>query len=102
MRKLFPVVLSGMIAVSFSQIAAAQSVGAQEQSSSAGATSGERTNPDSKDKDKDKEKQRSGSSSSGAAADKGPSPGKGYAKGWEQGKGNPHGASNQQEQDKKN
>jgi hypothetical protein len=87
MRRLFPIVLSGMMAVSFSQLAAAQSAGAKgsadaganvelnkgsagattstEQGSSAGAT-GERMNPDSKSKDKDKKKQRNGNASGGA------------------------------------
>ena len=110
MRRLFPVLLSGMMAVSFSQLAGAQKVdvqgpagtGANADLNKSGNTTvapdvqnsqqiggGNQSNQQQGNSSTSSQDQ---SSSSGASSgDKNPaSPGKGYAKGHEQGKGNPH------------
>lgn len=97
MRKFFPVVISGLMTVSFSQFAAAQSAGVQGPAGT-GATvdlnkGGTTVSPDVQNNQQLGSRNQA-NQQQGASDDKNPdSPGKGWAKGKEQGKGNPHGSA---------
>src|SRR5437762_5423279 len=100
MRKIFRHALTGLVVASFSQFALAQSVTTNPSTGDTNVSPNVQANPQvgtgnqssqQAGSDNQSTQGSAASGSSSAAQDKNPnSPGKGYAKGKERGKGNPH------------